>query len=147
MRRRLAVPWTGLLLSFAACGGGGSDDEPPEIRYGREECSYCRMIVSEERFAAALTAGTGRAVFDDVGCLVAYLGEREVTDPAIWVHDHAERGWLPASEAWFVRNPAGGTPMGSGLVAFAERPAAEGFAEGRGVEVLSWDQLSSREAP
>jgi copper chaperone NosL len=144
--RRLAVPWTGLLLLFAACGGGGSSDGPPEIRYGLEECSYCRMIVSEERFAAALTAGTGRAVFDDVGCLVSYLGERQVADPAIWVHDHAARGWLRASGAWFVRDPAGGTPMGSGLVAFAERSAAEAFAGGRGVEVLSWDQLSSRAA-
>ncbi len=129
-----------LLILLVGCGGGAVDG-PPEIRYGLEECSYCRMIVSEERFAAALVSETADARFDDVGCLVAWLGERQVVEPAVWVHDHAGGGWIRASAAWLVRDPAGATPMGSGLVAFAERGEADGFAGERGAEVSSWEQI------
>ena len=55
---------------LAACGSP-DPEAPPEIAYGLEECSHCRMIISEERFAAATrTAGGAVARYDDVGCLL-----------------------------------------------------------------------------
>ncbi len=37
--------------------------------------------------------------------------------------------------------------MGSGLVAFAGRSEAEGFAAERGAVVVSWDDVNAKPAP
>ena len=108
------------LLLVVGCAGEPAGG-PPEIQYGLEECGYCRMIISEEKFAAATVDVAGDAVgtttrFDDVGCMVDYLGEQSVVSTrTIWVHDHAAGDWISAESAWFVRDPRGTTPMGSGL--------------------------------
>jgi len=152
-RRRGLLP-VFLLVTAAACAGDRSTG-PPEIHYGLEECRHCRMIVSEERFAAAVVEGGEAAPFDDLGCLVAHLRERGDGVPAdssapgggpvAWVHDHPTGHWLPAADAHFVRDPELITPMGSGLLAFAHRAEAEEVAAGAGTEVWGWGELLERD--
>ncbi len=129
------------LLLLAGCGAEPAGG-PPEIQYGLEECGFCRMIVSEEKFAAGIFDQAGAATrFDDVGCLLDFLRERSVTPESVWVHDYATGAWIDAEPAFFVRDPRGATPMGSGLVAFAQRTAAEAFASERAAAVATWQEL------
>lgn len=135
------------LVVVAACGGDDGP-APPEIQYGLQECGFCRMIISEEKFASAVADEVGGATaFDDVGCLLDYLHEHPEAGGRVWVHDHSGGGWLAAEEASFVRDPRGSTPMGSGLVAFAARVEAEAFAAERGVGLVRWADLEGRSAP
>ncbi len=129
------------LLLLTSCGTEPTGG-PPEIQYGLEECGHCRMIISEEKFAAATVdqIGTGTP-FDDVGCLVDHLRELSAAPENVWVHDHADGGWISAEPAWFVRNPRGTTPMGSGLVAFASRSKAEAFGSEQAAVVATWTQV------
>ncbi len=130
-----------LLLLLTACGGEPAGG-PPEIQYGLEECGHCRMIISEEKFAAAIFDQAGVATrFDDVGCLLDYLHARSVTPKNVWVHDHASGAWIAAEPAFFVRDPKGSTLMGSGLVAFSSRQEAEAYAAAQGVGVKTWEQV------
>lgn len=132
-------------LLLTGCGGEPAGG-PPEIQYGLEECGFCRMIISEEKFASAIVDATGTATkFDDTGCLVDYLRERSASPgtESIWVHDHATGGWIDAKPAWFVRDPRGSTPMGSGLVAFASRQAAAALAAERSLAVKTWEQVAT----
>lgn len=107
-----------LLASLLGCGGP-VEPAPPEIRYGLDECATCRMIVSEERHAAALVAEDGGRVerFDDLGCLVLRLAERESAGAHLWVH--GTDGWLDARRAVYVHHPEQATPMGYGYRAYA----------------------------
>ena len=52
--RPAAVLAAGLILA-SGCGRR-SDTGPPELHYGQDVCAACNMIVSEERFAAAVVA-------------------------------------------------------------------------------------------
>ena len=65
---------TGVLVGpilLAGCGGESATAGPPEISYGRDTCHRCGMIVSDERYAAALVATDGTTrVFDDIGEMV-----------------------------------------------------------------------------
>ncbi len=132
------------LLLLAGCGGAPSGG-PPEIRYGLEECDYCRMIISQEKSAAAIADEAGTTTrFDDLGCLVDYLRDQPANAKNVWVHDYAGGGWIAAEPAWFVHDPRGLTPMGSGLTAFAMRPDAEAFAGGQGWQVMGWPALLER---
>lgn len=132
MKRLVAT----LAVLLSGCGPGIDPSAPPEIRWGVDECSHCRMIIAEARYAAAgrSTDGT-EARFDDL------LGARELAEEPgdswrLWVQ--TEAGWTPAEDAWYVRDPEEITPMGSGLLAFSERAAAERRALDAGTEALDW---------
>lgn len=66
------------------------------------------MTLADPRFAAELLTRTGKAVvFDDVGCLAAWLGENSIAVGSSWVANFAAPDqWLPADS---VRVLLGGT--------------------------------------
>jgi len=104
------------LLALSACGG--TDDRPAPVDTRNDACSWCRMSVSDLRFAAQLTApGHEPKVFDDAGCLRDWLkAPREAGPWTPWVADHRTKEWVKAKDALFTR-AAVQTPMNSGLIA------------------------------
>ena len=138
----------GVLLVLAAAGLSAAcpagEPGPPEVAYGLDECSYCRMIVSEERYAAAARSPDGTAAFDDVGCLAAAVREGRAADATVWVHDAESGAWLDATAAWYVRGDASTTPMGSGRSAVYTEAAARRLAASAG-DVYRWEGLLTDE--
>lgn len=127
------------LVLVAACGGSAS--EPPVIEYGRDVCVDCGMIIEEPRFAAAYRAGGEERLFDDIVDMVVYGVESgEIGSAAAWVHDYGTEEWVAAPDAVYVSGPIA-TPMGGGVVAFADEPAAAALAAEVGGETLAWDDL------
>lgn len=120
------APGLVLLLSLAGCGRGTAEG-PPQIRYGSEVCQECRMLITEERFAAAVRTEKGDfEKFDDLGCLIRYETEKGRGEKR-WVRSFNTAGWLDLDQAVVARSPDLATPMGSGLAAFATREEAEEF--------------------
>lgn len=139
----LRVGVLALTVGLTGCSGGGP--RPVEIVLNEDACSFCRMAISERRFAAELVTREGRVeLFDDVGCLAAWVAEQgRPAGSAAFVVDYGSGGWLAAEGAAYVRSPALPTPMGHGLAAFADRAAAEAAATGElGGEVVGWDQVT-----
>lgn len=120
MRRGSALALGFLLLAACAAQESG----PPEILYGLEECSACRMIISEERYAAAITReGFETLKFDDLGCMLRSRG-KIAENAEIWVHDVDTGEWVDGTAAWYLRSDPTLTPMGSGVLAFSARALA-----------------------
>ena len=141
MRRRLAALIVPAAL-LAGCGPGAAP-RAPEILYGEDICDRCRMVISEERHAAAARLDDRDYRFDDPGCLLAFLDSAVGAAGAeAWVHDESET-WWPAEEAWFVRDPEHATPMASGILAFGTRRAAEIAARRHGAVPRRWDELAA----
>jgi copper chaperone NosL len=87
------------------------------------------MIISDERFAAAVVTVTGEAFkFDDIGCLIEHEADRTASDSAYWVRDFRSREWLNAREATFVHSSSIASPMGFGLAALAAGEVSDGPA-------------------
>lgn len=115
---------------------------PEPIDYGRDACASCRMHMSRPGFAGELRDHDGVLTkYDDVGCLVRAIlaGHREV--PEAWVEDHGGGGFVPLLSAHLVRGEPGTTPMGSGLVAFADLDAARDYARAHATQVLSFEDV------
>lgn len=145
--------WMVLLLllmvgSIVGCGGDAPMG-PPEIVYGRDICSECGMIVSEPRFAAAYRDAEGVPfIFDDIADLLVHADRAGVTaEMTAWVHDYDTEEWVDAPAGWFVHSDDIVTPMGGGIVAFAERDDAERFISSRGGELLRWSDLLEGAVP
>lgn len=127
MRVRNGVTNVAVLSVFAvssACAGGST--QPASLQAG-DTCAFCRMAVSDERFAAQLVApGEEPLFFDDIGCLASQLQRARSSDEAVaYVADHRTSEWVPASRALYTRVDALATPMGSHLIAHADTPSRE----------------------
>jgi copper chaperone NosL len=128
-----------------------SEDGSPQVRWGADECAHCGMIVSDERFAAALriiTDGEQRDLaFDDIGDMIAYEREHKPLDiRKRFVKDSESRQWTDAASAVFVRNDNTHTPMGSGISAFAQQAQADACIARSGGKVLTLAALAAKPA-
>lgn len=93
-------------------------------------CSYCRMAISEKRYAAELLDSEGTAFkFDDIGCMDNFVNKRDVKAMVYFVMDFDERIWVRAEDAYYVRSSEITTPMNGGIVAFQTEARAQRAAE------------------
>jgi len=134
------------LLIALGCDRRGNAGPPP-LRVGRDECVECGMLISEDRCASAAEVEAGGrssfVLFDDLGCQIAW----EKGDPsrrviASFACDWSKRGWIDASTALYLRSDPDRlrTPMGFGVVAFADRADAERAQGEFGGEILSVEE-------
>ena len=131
-----------LIFLLAACGAG--EIKPVPIDTAADMCSFCRMAISEKRFAAEIITNNEEVFkFDDTGCLLRYQKANgdKIKIAAIFVSDYETREWIKADEAFFVRSTSVKTPMSGGILAFADKTKADAEAANSKTEVLRFDKL------
>ncbi len=122
-----------LILTLAACQ---ADSGPVEIKYGRDVCEMCGMIISSPKFATELRVNGDSKVhkFDDIGDALNWLSSscKSPTDiKELWVMDSTDgKTWLDARKAFYRR---GNSPMNYNFAAIAsQEPDAIPFEVLRG---------------
>jgi copper chaperone NosL len=133
--------WAGAGL-IAGCGPADTS-QPPAVRFGEEACAGCRMIISDERFAAARVDADGETLkFDDFGCLLGH-DANEVRPAAVyWVRNVSGKEWLNARQAIFVHSAKVISPMGHGLAAVPTAQSARELAADPDSRTLRFEQLA-----
>lgn len=114
-----AIVWPMLLMLTACSNDPGTG--PAEIKWDRDICNRCRMVVSDPHFAAQIRhfpEGKRSRVetFDDIGCAMLWLDQQAWKDEPtieIWVADFRTGDWIDAQTATFVTQNT--TPMEYGL--------------------------------
>lgn len=109
---------TPLAAALSACSANGRWPEGmAEIKWDRDTCTRCSMVISNRRFAAEVRGGPNDAVykFDDIGCAAFWLKSQAwAREARIWVADATGRGeapsWLDARKAHYVGGKS--SPMG-----------------------------------
>ncbi len=117
MRAALAI----LAFLGAACASG--PPAPAALDTKNESCGWCRMAVSEARFAGQIVAPyEDPRFFDDIGCLARYVAASKAVPrgAVVYVADHRTREWVRADVALYTRVASLATPMGSHLIAHAD---------------------------
>lgn len=143
MRRRALLshgfaltPLASLLL--AACTDEGVWPEGMlAFKWDRDNCTRCKMSISDRRFAVQIRGGPKNTAFkfDDIGCATTWRAEKLKEYPWVqdaatrfWVADFAGKGekWLDARSAHYLSGKT--SPMGYNYAAFAElQPDTVGF--------------------
>ena len=144
----LALPLIALAAITATACSQQPTDGPPVVRYGQDECIHCGMILTDERHVAALRLSDADEIrdvlFDDIGDMLEY--EREQAGLIIvrrYVHDFQTRQWTDAAAAHFLVSDKIHTPMGSGIVAFAELPRGQAMQKEDGGRLLNLADLTA----
>lgn len=122
---------TPLAAALSACGSkGGWPDGMAEIKWDRDTCARCSMVISDRRFAGQIRGGPDGTVFkfDDPGCLAFWLKEKADKHPwladagtKMWVADFNSKSrdemvWLDPRRAYYVTRTS---PMGYNFAAVA----------------------------
>ena len=119
--------------------------QPDRIHYGSDECAHCKMMITDNRFAAQLVTETGKAYkFDAIECLAEYTGanKSELESAKFWISNFYEPGtWIEADKAFIVKSEVIKSPMGESLLAFEiEQQMQDHLAEYPGEEI-AWQRL------
>jgi copper chaperone NosL len=138
MRRRCS--WLVLTAALAA-GCHAGPVTVARLDPARDQCGFCRMVVSDQRYASQLVAPYEEPrFFDDMGCLSNYLASAPAlrSGTVAYVADHRTRIWVRADQAVYTRVDTITEPMGSHIVAHesaASRAADPDAASGTAIDV------------
>ncbi|HEX8989985.1 MAG TPA: nitrous oxide reductase accessory protein NosL [Rhodocyclaceae bacterium] len=108
-----------LAALLAGCSHSTVPEGMAEIKWDRDTCTRCRMVISDRRFAAQVRGGPKNSnfSFDDIGCAAFWLADQAWGRDAaarIWVADVGSRPdsvrWLDARSAQFIGGKE--SPMG-----------------------------------
>ena len=125
------------VLLFSACE---KREIQPVSLEPSDMCGFCKMAISEKRYAAEFISKDGDPFkFDDIGCMIRNIENKQKREAiaAVFVVDFDSKEWLKAESARFLRSSEFKTPMNGGIAAFREKTIPD---SSRG-EWLSFDEL------
>jgi len=141
------IPHRLLLLSAVAVVAACAAPGPRAIAFGAEECAHCHMTIADPRFAGVLLTVTGKTiVFDDAGCLAAYLASGAIPREkvkGVWFHAFLEPdSMLAAADVRLVKSDTLRTPMGSGYAVARVGPQVADLERLVGGRAVTWEEVA-----
>lgn len=132
------------LFLFVAC-----EVEPQPIKYGTDQCSLCKMSISDSRYGSELLTKKGKVYkFDSIECLIDFLHEGTTDNEnihSLLITDFTNPGNLvDAKTSHYLISQNMPSPMGAFLTGFTERETARDFQRNNPGEIYSWDQLCEK---
>jgi copper chaperone NosL len=129
------------MLTLASCGS-----EPEPINYGHDECEFCRMQITDNKYGAELVTEKGKIYkFDSIECMIEFslvkntLGD---TNNKLLITDFNNPGNLvDARNSFYVKNDKYRSPMGLNVTAFNGEEQVQKFISENGGEKLSWVEV------
>ncbi|MBX7210902.1 MAG: hypothetical protein K1X78_21530 [Verrucomicrobiaceae bacterium] len=117
-------------LVLVVCSLGSCSRGPEPMRYGKDECAGCKMIVSDQRFGAEIVTIKGRVLkFDDIGCMNDFvknggIAPGEIKESVVCDFNRPNV-FIPVEKALFLKNDDLKSPMRSDSAAFATQAELE----------------------
>ena len=121
-----------------------SPKAPEQIKLNSDACDFCKMTISDVRFAAELITNKGRIYkFDDLACMQNYKNEDpHAKESHCYISDFNNAGqFLEVEKAIYVQSEEVKSPMGGNTAAFADESSAKTYSEKIQTAPLTWDDV------
>jgi copper chaperone NosL len=122
--------------------------EPIPIRFNEDQCTYCQMIISDQRYGSELITTKGKIYkYDSIECLAAYqLEQKKGSDDlqSIWTIDfkYPEK-FIDASKAWYLHSELLKSPMGLNFSSFNNLNSAENVKNVYPGKIVRWEEVKN----
>ncbi|MEO6732688.1 MAG: nitrous oxide reductase accessory protein NosL [Ferruginibacter sp.] len=131
------------LLSFSLTG---CSTGPQPIRIGMDNCDYCKMTISDNRFGAEIVTKKSKIYkFDDEHCVIAFLHSKKINREQIagiyFIDFSAPHQLIPAEEAHFLQSPGLKSPMGGNIAAFSNEDSLVKLLPTIYGNKISWEDM------
>ncbi|MCF3108982.1 nitrous oxide reductase accessory protein NosL [Niabella sp. CC-SYL272] len=145
LSRRHRMPQPAFIITLiCVCGISCNSAAPVPITLHRDACDFCKMTISDGRFAAELVTVKGRVYkFDDLACMIRYAASAQLSEKThYYISDFTEENRLTeAATAWYLQHELLRSPMGGNSAAFANRNAAVARATAYQTTPISWPDV------
>jgi len=129
------------VITIVSCGS-----KPEPINYGHDECEFCRMLITDNKYGAELVTGKGKIYkFDSIECMVEFslvkntLGD---TNNKLLISNFDNPGnFIDARIAFYIKNDEFRSPMGLNVTAFKDESKAQQFFSANGGNKLIWVEV------
>jgi len=128
---------------FTSC----NKDPRPLVR-GKDTCTFCKMGISDLKFAAELVTDKGKVyTFDDVSCMVRFMEQSGLDEEKcahVLISDYSKPDVLiNAKDAYFLESGSLRSPMAGNVVGFANQQEAGKKKQELEGEVVAWEKVKS----
>lgn len=128
---------------FMACSDG-----PQPIHFGSDACAHCRMPISDKQYGAELLTKKGKAYkFDDLHCLFAFMGKKEIEESQVkniyFVNYLEPHQFIEADKTHYLKSEKLRSPMGSNTASFANIADLEKVKASQGGTEMKWLELKN----
>ena len=140
-KKKLSFTLLILIILHLPLSGCKTDPEP--INYGHDECEFCRMLITDNRYGSEIVTDKGKVLkFDEVGCMIEYAMVKNFIGDAnqkFLVTDFASpESFMDANSAFYVENENFRSPMGLNVSAFDSEISRQKFISESGGSILNW---------
>ncbi|WP_069658429.1 nitrous oxide reductase accessory protein NosL [Arcticibacter eurypsychrophilus] len=124
----------------------GCNTQPLPIQIGKDNCDFCKMTISDNRFGAEIVTKKGKTFkFDDEHCIIGFINLKTVTPQDIaaiyftnFLHPH---DLIKVEDAIFLQSPTLRSPMNGNIAAFNnEDSLINALPKFRGNKI-SWEDM------
>lgn len=131
----------GLLIILFAC-----TPEPQPINYGADICDFCKMNITDNKYAAEIVTSKGKVYkFDSIECLFQFKDLEFKTDDEIHselVNDFSNPGELiDLRKAFFLKTDLFRSPMGMNVLSVSSEAKLSEMKSQHGGEVLTYNEV------
>ncbi|MFZ6051210.1 nitrous oxide reductase accessory protein NosL [Halocola ammonii] len=137
MTNRLVVSISAIAFLFLI---GCSPSGPEPIQFGKDQCHYCKMTISNPKYGAELITKKGRVYkYDAAECVVNQISEGDIEYSAIYAIAYNKPKELnPVDSLHFIISKDFRSPMGANLAAFSEK---DNIADEYQGQLLTWEEV------
>lgn len=137
------LPIISILMFFIS--GCSVESEP--IKYGADNCHYCKMTISDNKYGAEVVTTKGKVFkYDDSHCLFSEISEGGIDKTTIkdfyftdFCNGHA---LIKAQNSFYLKSDGIKAPMGGNIAAFSSHDSLKTYNIQLGGEEVIWSQLT-----
>ena len=139
-RKMAAILLPGVLF-ITSCTSG-----PQPIRYGQDNCDFCKMGIADRRFGAEIITSKGKTYrFDDFHCLLEFLNSKvpatkEIAD-LYFIDFSGNQQWMRADEGHLLKSESLHSPMNGNIAAFKSADSMKKYAIELHGTPVTWKEL------
>lgn len=134
------------VLSISLSMLTGCSSEPQAIRVGVDDCTFCKMKISDNRFGAEIVTTKGKVYkFDDAHCILSFIKSAAVAKNELgtvyFTTFNTPHDLMKVDEVKFLQSPSFKSPMNGNIAAFSnEEQLAKVIPEFNGNRI-SWEEM------
>ena len=130
-----------LIISFSGCS-----TSPTPIRIGQDNCDFCKMTISDNRFGAEIITKKSKVYkFDDAHCITAFLHDKKISPDEIagvyFTDFNKPHELVNVKQVHLLQSPNLKSPMGGNIAAFSNEDSLVKILPVFPGNKISWENM------
>jgi copper chaperone NosL len=135
-----------LFVGFFTLSLAGCSTAPQPIRIGKDQCDFCKMTISDNRFGAEIITRKSKVYkFDDEHCIINFLNSKTTAPGEIagiyFVNFNDPHEMIKVEEAHFLQSPSFKSPMNGNIAAFVHEDSLVNMLPKFKGNKISWEDM------